>query len=192
MTPLDHKKEIILQRELIFANTVGESLFEKPVISFWMIVIPLLFLYFIYRMQQYKSGRLKFDEEFMVTRRRAMDSALNGLTAGGVSNTEAALPDAGLPEALRPAYIAWLKILTGYYEDLLSADGDSFAALVRSAYGNKTNYLLVLNRLTSAEKTYHEALRPLLGETEATGGIISTMETRSQQLRREMAEEVFA
>ncbi len=44
-----------------------------------MVLVPLLFLYFIHRMQKYKSGRMKFDEDFMVTRRRALELAIETL-----------------------------------------------------------------------------------------------------------------
>jgi hypothetical protein len=57
-------------------SAIGAAVFEKPKVSFWMVLIPLLFLYFIYRMQRYRNGRVKFDEEFMVTRRRVMDLAV--------------------------------------------------------------------------------------------------------------------
>ena len=39
--------------------------------------------------------------------------------------------------------------------DLLAAEGDSFEALVRSAYRNRTNYLLTLNRLNTVEKEFY-------------------------------------
>ena len=71
MNAIDRRKELILDRELDFANAIGAAVFEKPRVSFWMIMIPLLFIYFIYRMQKYKDGRIKFDEEFMAARRRA-------------------------------------------------------------------------------------------------------------------------
>ena len=51
MNAIDRRKEIILERELDFANAIGSAVVEKPRVSFWMIMIPLLFLYFIYRKQ---------------------------------------------------------------------------------------------------------------------------------------------
>ena len=76
MTTLAQKRDIILQRELAFANAIGAAVIDKPKVSFWMVLIPILFVYFIYRAQRFKSDRMQFDEEFMTTRRRAMDTAL--------------------------------------------------------------------------------------------------------------------
>ena len=90
MKGLERKKELILQQELRFANAIGAAVFEKPKVSFWMILIPILFLYFIYRMQRFKSGRLKFDQEFMATRRKAMDLAVEAFETGVKPNMAAA------------------------------------------------------------------------------------------------------
>jgi hypothetical protein len=192
MTTVIQKKEIILQRELAFANAIGAAVFEKPQVSFWMVLIPFLFLYFMYRMQGYKNGRIKFDEEFMTTRRRAMDAALNALKTDGRLDTDEAARDAGLPEPLQEPYAAWVRTLAEYYMDLLSADGESFESLVRAAYRSRTDYLLILNRLTTLERAFYAALKPHLGAAEGASDIIATIEAQSQKLRRELAEEIFA
>ena len=82
---------------------------EKPKVSFWMVLIPILFVYFIYRMQTFKSGRMKFDEEFMTTRRRAMDAALDAVEASGRPDIDAVVRNAGLAEALKEPYAAWVE-----------------------------------------------------------------------------------
>jgi len=49
----------------------------------------------------------------------------------------------------------------------------------------------VLNRLSTVEKNFYAALTPHLEADESTAGIIATIESRSQQLRRELAEQIF-
>jgi hypothetical protein len=191
MTTLAQKKDIIMQRELAFANAIGAAVFEKPRVSFWMMLIPLLFLYFIYRMQGYKSGRMKFDEEFMTTRRRAMDAAVLAVETNGRPDIDEVTRRSGLPAPLQEPYISWVKTLAEYYMDLLSASGESFNALVRAAYRNRTDYLLILNRLTTVEREFYSALRPHLGPAEGASDIIATIESQSQKLRRELAEQIF-
>jgi len=191
MKTLTQKKEMILQRELAFANAIGAAVFEKPQVSFWMVLIPILFLYFIYRMQKYKSGRMKFDEEFMTTRRRAMDAALDAMAAKGKPDMTDAR-NSGLPAPLQEPYVSWVKALAEYYMDLLSAGGETFEALVRAAYRNRTDYLLILNRQTAVEREFYSALKPHLGAAEGASEIIATIESQSQRLRRELAEEIFA
>jgi hypothetical protein len=192
MKGLERKKELILQRELAFANAVGAAVFEKPKVSFWMVLVPLLFLYFIYRMQRYKSGRMKFDEEFMTTRRRAMNLAFKAVETGTRPDIDRIARESGLTEALEKPYASWLKVLVAFYMDLLAANGDSFESLVRSAYRNRTNYLLTLNRLSTVEREFYAAVKPQLAATEGAAAVIATIETQSQQLRRDLAENIFA
>jgi hypothetical protein len=191
MTTLAQRRGIILQRELAFANAIGATVIDKPKVSFWMVLIPILFVYFIYRAQRFKSDRMKFDEEFMITRRRAMDTAFAAVEANGRADMDTVVRDASLPEELQEPYAAWMNALVDHYTDLLVADGDSFDALVRATYRSRTDYLLALNRLTAAEKDFYKALKPHLSAAEGAADIIATIEAQSQQLRRELAEQIF-
>lgn len=191
MKTLAQKRDIILQRELAFANAIGAAVLEKPRVSFWMVLIPILFLYFIYRMQRFKSGRMKFDEEFMITRRRAMDAALNAMETNGQPDMGEVIRNSGLPAPLQEPYVSWVKVLVEYYMDLLAAGGDSFDILVRAAYRNRTNYLLVLNQLNTVEKAFYTALKPHMDTAEGAADIIATIESQSQKLRRDLAEQIF-
>jgi hypothetical protein len=188
---IDRKKELILEREKVFANQIGSAVFEKPRISFWMILIPILFLHFIYRMQKYKHGRMKFDEDFMVTRRRVMDLAVEAAATGAEPDMDQVVRQAALSDELKSAYASWTRVLAQYYLDLLATDGDSFDSLVRSAYGSQTNYLLTLNRLGMAEREFYSAIKPRLAETEGAIAIIAAIEEQSHQLRRELAQRIF-
>ena len=192
MKGLERKKELILQRELAFANAVGAAVFEKPKVSFWMVMVPLLFLYFIYRMQKYKNGRMKFDQDFMTTRRKAMDLAVEALETGVKPNIDRIAGESGITEALEKPYVTWLRTLVDYYDDLLTANGDTFDALARSAYRSRTNYLLTLNRLNTVEKEFYAALKPQMAATEGAGTVITAIEEQSRRLRRNLAESVFA
>jgi len=192
MKSLERKKELILQRELLFANEVGSKVFDKPRVSFWMILIPILFLHFIYRMQKFKNGRLRFNEELMVTRRRAMEIAFESVQTGSKPNVDQAAREIGLSDSLEKPYASWLKALADHYADLLSADGESLESLTRSAYRGKTDYLLTLNRLNSVEKEFYAALKPGMAATEGADQIITIIQKESQRLRREHADHAFA
>lgn len=192
MKGLERKKELILQRELVFANAIGAKVFEKPKVSFWMVLIPILFLYFVYRMQRFKSGRMKFDQEFMTTRRKALVLAVEALETGVKPNIDRIARESGITDALEKHYASWLRTLVDYYDDLLAAEGDTFEALVRSAYHNRTNYLLALNRLSTVEKEFYRALKPQLAATEGAAAVIAAIEEHSRRLRRDLAEQIFA
>ncbi len=191
---LTRKKDIILTSELIFANEIGAVLFEKPKVSYWMIFIPILFLYFIFRMQKFKNDRIKFSEEFMSVRHEAMDFALNALDASasdGSLDMNAANRYEKFPEPLREPYASWIKSLSSLYQDLLAADGHDFESLIRRAYRNKSNYQEALEKLNHAEKEFYMALKPMMTEVEGTAAIIAKMESESRRLRAETATRIF-
>ena len=192
MKNVERKKKLILQSELAFANAIGATVFEKPKVSFWMILIPILFLYFVYRMQRFKNGRLKFDQEFMATRRKALNLAAEALETGLNPDIDRVARESGLTDALEKPYASWLRTLVHYYGDLLAAEGGSFEALVHSAYHNRTNYLLVLNRLSTVEKEFYTVLKPQLAATEGAAAVIATIEEQSRRIRRDLAEKLFA
>ncbi|MBU1182270.1 MAG: NF038143 family protein [Proteobacteria bacterium] len=191
MTGLTQKKEIILRHELEFADSIGSAILEKPKVSIWLIFIPILFLFFIYRMKKFKNDRGKFVEEFMTARRTAMGIALDAAAAEGRANPDIAAQIPDLPEPLKKPYISWMKILSAHYLELLTADGDDFRLLVRTAYRNRDNYLLALDRLNTAEKEFHTALKPYLDSVEGSSDITASIESLSRRLRSEMAGTIF-
>lgn len=192
MKGLDRKRALILDQELAFANAIGAAVFEKPRISYWMVLIPILFLYFVYRMQKFKTGRIQFDQDFMVTRRKAMEIAIEGIETGNRPDIDAIARESGLRDVLENPYAAWLGALVEHYTDLLSATGDSYDALVRSAYRSRTDCLLALNRLGTVEKDFYAALKSQMSTTEGAAEVIANIQEQSRQLRRELAERVFA
>ncbi len=192
MTALRDRKELIGDWERGLANAVGAKVFEKPQASFWMIVLPILFLYFLYRMQKYKTGRLRFEEEFLRTRRLALDLAEAALASGGKADLEAAVRGAGLIDRLERPYAAWLRELVEFYMDLLKVEGARFEELVRAAFRNRAELLLRLNRLNRVEQEFYRALRPTLADTEGAHEILRVMAEEIERLRREMAGRVFA
>lgn len=188
---LTQKKEIILRQELAFANEIRAAVFEKPKVSYWMVFIPILFLYFIYRMQKFKNDRIRFNEEFMSARRSAMDNAFSAAESNSMTEMGGATQDSKLPLPLQKPYVSWIKILSSHYLDLLTADGNNFESLVRKAYCTQNNYLLTIDKLNSAENEFYMALKPLMAQVEGTADIISTIETQSRRLRYETAYRIF-
>jgi len=193
VTPMDltEKRDIILTHELAFANEIGTALFEKPKVSVWMIFIPILFLYFIFRMQKFKNDRMKFSTEFMAARHEAMAMAFDASAAKGLAGNESVKRSAKLPEPLQEPYGLWIRDLSSLYLDLLSADGNDFDALVRTAYRTRAKYLDTLHRVNESEKGFYTALRPLMAEVQGIEAIIATLESESWRLHRAAADRIF-
>lgn len=193
MNALDAKKQLILEQELRFADAIARAVFEKPKVSYWMVLLPILFVFFVYRMQQYKQGRRKFKDDFMITRRRALEAAYQALVMNSAPDIESVIRQATLGQALQGPYRDWVSVQTGLYCDLLAAEGKNFDALVRTVYSNRGVFLLMLNRLSTVERAFYSALQgdEAMSRTAGAADIIATIETQSRQLRRQLAEQIF-
>jgi hypothetical protein len=192
MNLLQRKKALILDQETAFAHAVCRAVLAKPKVSYWMVLLPILFVYFVYRMQGFKKERATFERDFMTTRRRALDVAFEAAQRRKEPEIDGLVQQSDLPEPLKKPYVTWVRALVDYYLDLLLSDGNSFEGLVEAAYRNRTNCLLILNRLNATEREFYAALKPHLEKTTAgVADVIASIEEQSQRLRRNLAERVF-
>lgn len=182
-----------MTHERNLAITVSSRIIEKPKLTIWMILVPVIFVYFFYRLQKYASGRKEFTDHFMVTRQRAMDEAYLAVQSGKHPDSLKLCRLSSVPEPIYGEYRKWLDVLIDHYMDLLKASGDRYINLVKSAYQTRTNYLLFVNQLNSVEKHFNDALRPHLPDTiEGGDHIMTAMETYSNDWRRKQAEIIFS
>jgi hypothetical protein len=192
MASLTEKTDLIRSSETTFAYSLSSIVIEKPKISVWMILIPIILVYHMYRHKSYVKGRQAFAENFLITRNRALEAAVRSIANEGPLDESSVVKEANIPESTKEEYAAWVRVLMTHYKDLLRCDGDSFDALVRSAYKNKTNYLLFLNILNKSEKRFNSVLKPHLQDTtEGVAEIIERMEKGSEKLRYQEVERIF-
>ena len=189
---LEKNYRIIEDHERQFAYMLASRVIQKPTLSVWMILIPIIFLHFFYRMNRFKTGREEFCEHYMVSRMRALDTAMASLKNREAPDIEAVAAKAQIPPETMKEYRELMRVMVGHYRDLLAASGDTFHQLIRSAYGTKTNYLLFLNRLNQVEKEMNASLKPHMEQTtEGFNETVKRIESRSEKLRRENADSVF-
>jgi hypothetical protein len=192
MQALVRKRDLVERREVAFAGAISATVFEKPRVTYWMILVPLFFLFFVFMMRKYKNNRIQFDADFLLTRRRVLDVAADAVAEGRPPEIQSVVRQADLDAALNPPYTAWVETLAGHYMDLLSAEGDSYEALVRAAYRSRGKYLLTLERLNTAESAFYDALRPTIDAPDNTAAeVIGIIERETRRLRRAAAEQVF-
>ena len=192
MVSLTEKSDLIRSNETAFAYSLSLIVIEKPKISVWMILIPIILVYHMYRHKSYVEGRRAFAENFLITRNRALEAAVSSIVNGDPLSASSVVKEADIPESTRKDYAEWVRVLMTHYKDLLLCEGDSFNALVRSAYKNKTNYLLFLNILNKSEKRFNSALKPhLQATTMGVGEIIDRMEKGSEKLKHQEADRIF-
>ena len=192
MVSLTKKSDLIRSNETAFAYSLSQIVIEKPKISVWMILIPIILVYHMYRHKRYVEGRKAFAENYLITRNRALEAVVRSIANEDTMDEFSVVNEANIPESTREEYAAWVRVLMTHYKDLLRCEGDSFDALVRSAYKTKTNYLLFLNILSKSEKRFNSSLKPhLQNTTEGVGEIIDRMEKGSEKLRYREAERIF-
>ncbi|MEW6233305.1 MAG: NF038143 family protein [Chloroflexota bacterium] len=186
------KEQWILAQEEAFADAVGRAILTRPQVSWWMIVLPILFVPFLFRMERFKRDLRQFREQFLISRRRALETAASAARGNQLPDLEALVAQAGLSSTLVGSYRAWMTVLVQQYLDLLAADGEGYLGLARAAYGGRANYLLAANQLDTVENTFYAALTRAMakddGELAETVAAISRAAIR---LRRQLAERLF-
>jgi len=147
---------------------------------------------FFMRRQKVAAGRKEFVRNYMVLRRHALDEITASIEAKRTPNREKLFTLSAAPASTRPQFDAWIHALLEHYGDLIRSEGEEIRSLVRNAYGIRTNYLLIQNRLTLMEKAFNAALKPhLKGNGEHVAQTIDRIDATTLFLRRKSAEELF-
>jgi len=192
MLTLVEKKELILQHEIKFANTIATEVIDKPILSLWMILIPVFFVFYFYKLKQFAEGRKAFVEHFMVTCQRTLEEAFAAVESDRKPDVNKIVKMSSAPEETFPAYAQWIKVLAEHYLDLLNAKGDHIDSLIMATFKNRTNYLLTLNRLNEVEKEFNNALKPhLYKNIEGVDDIVTVIEQWAHKIRRQEASRIF-
>ena len=193
MPSINDKYLIIETHERQFAHRLSIEVIDKPKLSVWMILIPIIFVHYFYRFNKFSTGRKAFTENYLISRLRALGEALQVVESGHKPDIEKLVSLASLPMDALPAYRDLLRILIDHYTDLLQADGDTYAEMIRSVYGGRTDFLLFVNRLNKAEKALDRALESDMKEhIEGFDEIVARIERNSETLRRADAAQIFS
>lgn len=190
---ISRKHALILKHEEDFARSLAIQVLDKPKLSVWMILIPIIFVHYIYQIQRYNAGRKAFAEHYLVSRKRALDHAKAAIETEEIPDINQLATISKLSNEVKKNQAEVFSILMTHFMNLFRAEGNDFDDLVRSAYGNLTNYLLFLNRLNFAEKVVNANLSPRLEEDNTdVNHVIANIERESERLRRISAEKIFS
>jgi len=196
MAPISiaEQQDIILEHEKEVAAELASKVIERPVLAWWMVLIPIFFIYYFYKFKKYTRALEDFARNLLLTRRRALQEAVDALSEKRKINVSRLLEEtAGLPEKAQPAYREWMNVLTNYYRDLLASGGQNYERMAQKAYANRGNYLLICNRLNKTEKAYNRSLLPqIAGDISALRSIIEKINTEMEKIRRRDAKKFFA
>ncbi len=191
---LDEKKTLILTSEEDMAGQLAVRVLDKPQPPIWMILIPIFFVFFASKMKQYSKGLQDFSKNYLLSRRWALDAATAAVANGTKIEVDDMLQRAeGIPVGAMPLYKAWLSLLAEHYRSLLEVRGNSHSALVRTAYQNKSSYLVFCDRLGKAENALNRALLPEIeGDRQDVDMVIDKMAQNVSELRRAEVDKIFS
>lgn len=192
-TSINDRKKMILDHERAQATLLATMVLEKPKPPLWMIFVPVFFLFFVQKMNQYKKGLQDFADNHLLSRHRAMDKAMEYQGKNNALDPAlfADLADK-IPDRARQQYVQWIMVMVEHYIQLLNTPGDSLPAIIRRSYSTKTNYLLFCNCLNTAEKNYTQALmQDMDGEQEDLKNVVEQINFCVQKLRRQDADIFF-
>lgn len=193
MIDIHTKQELIVRYENRQARQLADRVIFKPPLTVWYILIPVIFVYYFFRLSQYASSRKAFVEHYMRSRLSAIEAAAQSVGQNHPPRIDDMVAQSQAPTEAMEAYNAYAQVLVGHYADLFNAHGDDHDALLRSAYRTRSNYLLFLNHLGQVEKKLDKALAPgLVADHPTVGETIALIEQQIAQLRRAEAERVFS
>jgi hypothetical protein len=192
MTNNDNK-QLILKYERTFTAKLASAVLDKPKLSSWMIFIPFIFIFYIQDLMKYKKGRKEFMEHYLLSHEKALNEAYQAILESRKPDADILAKHADLTGKAMDMYADLLNVLSEHYTCLLKGNGDTYANLIKSAYGkNKTNLLLFFNRLDQAEKKLNKALSPKLKKSQpGVIDIIKKMEKSSDTQRRADIHDIY-
>jgi hypothetical protein len=183
---LDLNHRVILKQEETYALRLAWCVLDRPHLSVWMILIPILLVQYFSRSKRYRGALLSFSEKVLQTKKQALDLAREELGSSGAP--EEPEPSGEEPEAprlptLEEAHRAEVELLTGHYRRLLTQRGSTHAELIRGAYPTAGEYRDFLDRLARAEAVVHRAVLATHPGDEDSREVVSKMEGCAKRLR---------
>lgn len=194
MPHLAEKRLLLAEYEESIARQLAGNVMEKPTPPIWMILIPVFFVFYAWKLSDYKKGLKNFVANYLIARERALDLACTAIEENRAPAIDRLMTHADtLPEKAKPLYRDWISLQTEHYRNLLLAAGATVPEQVRNHYRTKANFLLVSNRLSAAENRFNSSLVPeITGDSEDLQFIAERIERFNSELRRLEVERIFS
>ena len=191
---------LIYNYERLIGSSVALRVIKSKPIGVWEFLIPIVFILHFMRNRQ---SREIFIQNYMFTKRHALDAALKALKKG-VSRNEAlsridemtsalltAPETQGIySETIRLQQMNEIELLFDHYHKLLSTKGEDYGVLVRNTYRSRQNYFIFHEQLRSAEKEVSDAARQALG-AKADIDTLVKIENVTEEIRQSQIKKIF-
>ena len=197
---LKKKFDLIYNYERFIGNSVALRVVKSKPIGVWEFLIPIVFILHFMRTKQ---SREIFIQNYMFTKRHALEGAFKMLKKGlnrevaisGIEDKTIALLTApetqGIySETIRQQQMYEIDLLFDHYSRLLGAAGEDYDTLTRNAYGSRQNYFIFHEHLKAAEKKVSDAARQTLG-SKADVDALLRIEKATEEIRQSRIEKIF-
>ncbi len=188
MNHLKSNRELIAERDAQFARELANRMLKRPNLSIWMILIPIILVFYIQQYQRYAKGKRDFARNYLVSLKKALNAAFSAIE----ENTEVDMESIGqadeLAEESLPKYRKLLEVLVEHYTVLLNAKGETFAELVVDGFANADAYRQALAKLNAAWSELNRSIGRQSFQNDAPQlATIKRMERFSEEMREEEA-----
>lgn len=189
---LELNRDLILAHERQFAGQVAIEVVDRPVLTMWMILIPIFFVFYYFQLKRYKNGLRDFSDNFMITRERVVEAAYEAASKRKDVDIDRLVEVSDTPVELKDDYGLWVEALAEHFQALIRVDGASYKELVKNAYRKKSNYQLILSKLNRVEGNLNRALAARLpGDAENIESVVDSMQKSIKHIRRSLADDIF-
>ena len=197
---LKKKYDLIYNYERLIGNSVALIVIKSKPIGVWEFLIPIVF---ILHYMRNKQSRELFIQNYMFTKRLALDAAFKMLKNGlsredaicGIEDKTRALLTAPETQGIYSEFIRLqqmneIDLLVDHYSRLLGADGEDYDAMTRDAYGSRLDYLKFHGQLIFAESKVVDAARQTLG-SKADMDALLRIESATEEIRQSQIAKIF-
>ncbi len=198
---VDENYKSILAYETKTAQIITSKVLEKPELSAWMILMPIVFILFMQRHQKYNESSKGFSAGYFYTKKVALDIAYRIYNheisykevQTVISETVQKNPNAeSIVLNIYHQQIEEIKLLCEHYLALLATKEDKYLQMVVNHYQTEDNYLSYVNRLAETEKEVTRAATATFKDAEVeVPEIMEKMEKYLWELRIGEAKQFF-
>ncbi|MGI6225359.1 MAG: NF038143 family protein [Peptococcales bacterium] len=197
----DKKYQIILNYEKKSAHQITMELIEKPEISSWMFLVPIVFVPYLQRLNKYKNAVKIFEDGYLFTKKQALDVAYLMYKDGKTKNIaldqakKVVIKDPQALEHIQKIYSSQLKeicLLADFYYKLFQASGNSYEEMLREVHPNKATHQEFLNALAKAEhEVNNQAIYAVKINESERSELFIKLEEKSRTYRLKEAERIY-
>jgi hypothetical protein len=195
---MEKKHHIILEAEESFARAVALGVHVKRPLSPWHFILPGMFIFDFLRRS---SETRRYSTLFVFPRKLALDGALDIIKGEDRKKILSQIEEEMkqwlsflnlYSERLHHKHMGEIDLLLDHYSKLLHAEGNSYRALVKNAYGTRAQYEAYLQLLSAAEQEVDRAIVEIRGETEEIWERLRAEQIQAMELRTKEVNQIFS